>query len=142
MGFGVACGERAVIAGNSDSAYEVAAGAPPSGGDLLFVLGHPEVWARAVWASRAGFEARRALTTARLRRPSITIFFLNHRLATMGSPWVATPFGLASEAALHEPPNHGPARFYPQLNRSNADIHALGVVPKVCRKRATNAPGC
>lgn len=33
-------------------------------------------------------------------------------------------------------------RPYPQLNRSNADIHALGVVPKVSRKRATNAPGC
>ena len=36
------------------AAYEMAAGAPPGQSDVRFVLGHPEVWGRAVWASRAG----------------------------------------------------------------------------------------
>jgi hypothetical protein len=60
------------------------------------------------------------------------------------------PFGLAlvlqsfsdggSEAALQE--GITDQDFYPQPSRSSADIQALGVIPKVCRKRATNAPGC
>ena len=36
------------------AAFEVAAGAPPDRSDVHFVVGHPEVWGRAVWASRAG----------------------------------------------------------------------------------------
>ncbi len=35
-------------------AFEVAAGSPPGGGGTAFVAGQPELWARAVWASRAG----------------------------------------------------------------------------------------
>jgi hypothetical protein len=81
---------------------------------------------------------------------SITIFPFELSPCNQALPRGGDPFGLAlvlqsfsdggSEAALQE--GITDQDFYPQPSRSSADIQALGVIPKVCRKRATNAPGC